>query len=121
MLNSIKTEDQRMTVEIGMDCIMPGIEIANNILYDAWEEFFGNVPQQSISALEAEHLGRILYAAFNMTYNAIREYHLMLGHYDLDTVERFMENAEHITKTIEAKKAIEIARKNNASMTSRRQ
>lgn len=29
MLNSIKTEDQRMTVEIGMDCIMPGIEIAN--------------------------------------------------------------------------------------------
>ena len=57
MLNSIKTEDQRMTVEIGMDCIMPGIEIANNILYDAWEEFFGNVPQQSISALEAEHLG----------------------------------------------------------------
>ena len=25
MLNSIKTEDQRMTVEIGMDCIMPGI------------------------------------------------------------------------------------------------
>ena len=111
MLNSIKTEDQRMTVEIGMDCIMPGIEIANNILYDAWEEFFGNVPQQSISALEAEHLGRILYAAFNMTYNAIREYHLMLGHYDLDTVERFMENAEHITKTIEAKKAIEIARK----------
>ena len=111
MLNSIKTEDQRMTVEIGMDCIMPGIEIANNILYDAWEEFFGNVPQQSISALEAEHLGRILYAAFNMTYNAIREYHLMLGHYDLDTVERFMENAEHIAKTIEAKKAIETKEK----------
>lgn len=48
MLNSIKTEDQRMTVEIGMDCIMPGIEIANDILYDAWEEFFGNVPQPSI-------------------------------------------------------------------------
>ena len=46
-----------------------------------------------------------------MTSNAIREYHLMLGHYDLDTVERFMENAEHITKTIEAKKAIETARK----------
>ena len=35
----------------------------------------------------------------------------MLGHYDLDTVERFMENAEHITKTIEAKKAIETMRK----------
>lgn len=84
MLNSIKTEDQRMTVEIGMDCIMPGIEIANDILYDAWEEFFGNVPQPSISALEAERLGRILYAAFDMTSNAIREYHLMLGHYDLD-------------------------------------
>lgn len=47
MLNSIKTENQRMTVEIGMDCIMPRIEIANDILYDAWEEFFGNVPQQS--------------------------------------------------------------------------
>ena len=46
-----------------------------------------------------------------LTSNAIREYHLMLGHYDLDTVERFMENAEHITKTIEAKKAIETARK----------
>ena len=105
MLNAIKTEDQRTTVEIGMDCIMPRIEIANDILYDAWEEFFGNVPQPSISALEAERLGRILYAAFDMTSNAIREYHLMLGHYDLDTVERFMENAEHITKTIEAKKA----------------
>ena len=95
MLNSIKTENQRMTVEIGMDCIMPRIEIANDLLYDAWEE----------------RLGRILYAAFDMTSNAIREYHLMLGHYDLDTVERFMENAEHITKTIEAKKAIETARK----------
>lgn len=91
MLNAIKTEDQRTTVEIGMDCIMPRIEIANDILYDAWEEFFGNVPQPSISALEAERLGRILYAAFDMTSNAIREYHLMLGHYDLDTVERFME------------------------------
>lgn len=75
MLNSIKTENQRMTVEIGMDCIMPRIEIANDILYDAWEEFFGNVPQQSISALESERLGRILYAAFDMTSNAIREYH----------------------------------------------
>lgn len=85
MLNSIKTENQRMTVEIGMDCIMPRIEIANDILYDAWEEFFGNVPQQSISALESERLGRILYAAFDMTSNAIREYHLMLGHYDLDS------------------------------------
>lgn len=84
MLNAIKTEDQRTTVEIGMDCIMPRIEIANDILYDAWEEFFGNVPQPSISALEAERLGRILYAAFDMTSNAIREYHLMLGHYDLD-------------------------------------
>ena len=71
MLNSIKTEDQRMTVEIGMDCIMPEIEIANDILYDAWEEFFGNVPQQSISALEAERLGRILYAAFDMTSNGL--------------------------------------------------
>ena len=111
MLNAIKTEDQRTTVEIGMDCIMPRIEIANDILYDAWEEFFGNVPQPSISALEAERLGRILYAAFDMTSNAIREYHLMLGHYDLDTVERFMENAEHIAKTIEAKKAIETMRK----------
>lgn len=70
MLNSIKTENQRMTVEIGMDCIMPRIEIANDILYDAWEEFFGNVPQQSISALESERLGRILYAAFDMTSNA---------------------------------------------------
>lgn len=39
MLNAIKTEDQRTTVEIGMDCIMPRIEIANDILYDAWEEF----------------------------------------------------------------------------------
>lgn len=28
MLNAIKTEDQRTTVEIGMDCIMPRIEIA---------------------------------------------------------------------------------------------
>ena len=54
MLNAIKTEDQRTTVEIGMDCIMPRIEIANDILYDAWEEFFGNVPLPSISALEAE-------------------------------------------------------------------
>ena len=83
MLNSIKTENQRMTVENGMDCILPRIEIANDILYDAWEELFGNVPQQSISALESERLGRILYAAFDMTSNAIREYHLMLGHYDI--------------------------------------
>ncbi len=51
MLNSIKTENQRMTVEIGMDCIMPRIEIANDILYDAWEEFFGNVPQLSASII----------------------------------------------------------------------
>lgn len=39
MPNAIKTEDQRTTVEIGMDCIMPRIEIADDILYDAWEEF----------------------------------------------------------------------------------
>ena len=111
MLNSIKTEDQRTTVEIGMDCIMPGIEIANGVLYGAWEEFFGNVPQRNISATEAEHLGRILYAACDMVSNAIREYHLMLGHYELDLVKYFMENAEHIAKTIEARKAIETMRK----------
>lgn len=110
MLDMIKSAEQRMTIELGMDCIMPGIEIATGILYDAWEEFFGNDPQQSISAIEAEHLGRIIYAAFDMVSNAIREYHLMLGHYELDTVKRFMDNAEHIAKTIAARKAIETAR-----------
>ena len=96
MLDMIKSAEQRMTIELGMDCIMPGIEIATGILYDAWEEFFGNDPQQSISAIEAEHLGRIIYAACDMVSNAIREYHLMLGHYELDTVKRFMDNAEHM-------------------------
>lgn len=49
MLNSIKTENQRMTVEIGMDCIMPRIEIANDILYDAWETIFykGIMPSET--------------------------------------------------------------------------
>ena len=105
------TRNERMTIEEHTFCEMAGIELASQLLHALWAEYFEIRVQEAIAVSEAEILGCRLLAALAILDNAIRNYHLTLGHYGEACVQHFIEEASRLQKTIEAEKAADTARK----------
>ena len=105
------TRNERMTIEEHTFCEMANIELASQLLNALWAEYFEARVQEAIDVRDAEILGCRLLAALRILDNAIRDYHLTLGHYDEACVQHFIEEASRLQKTTEAEKAADTARK----------
>ena len=99
----------RLTIARFVDTSMIDIEMANKMLYRVWEDNFGAREQQSISAEEAEDMGRIILAACNLISGAIRDYNFTLGRYEEFDLKHFTEYANRVIKTAEAERAFDKA------------
>ena len=55
-------------------------EIVSKMISDIWERWFSEQDQRELDSGEAAELGRSIYAAQYMLSDAVREYHLEMGH-----------------------------------------
>ena len=92
-------------------------ENGSDLIYEVWERYFSDRVQKEIESRELAFIGQILWAAYDLMSDAIRDYHLMLGHYDELTVQCFLETAKRAQLTADAAKAREHAQKEMRSAT----
>lgn len=84
-------------------------EIVSKMLDDIWERWFSTQEQQALDCDEAAEIGRSIYAASYMLNDAVRDYHLEMGHYYEDSVQCFRETARRYDRASEANELIDEA------------
>ena len=104
------TAHERLTVDNATLDMFTAFESGSDLIYDIWEQYFSDREQKNIESRDLEFIGRILYSVYDRMSNAIRDYHLMLGHYDAPGVQCFIDTAKRAQLTIDAVKASEHAR-----------
>ena len=103
------TRSDRLAAERITGCSFTTAEIVSKMLDDIWVRWFSMQEQQAFDCDEAAEIGRSIYAAFYMLNDAVRDYHLEMGHYDEDGVQRFRETAQRYDRTCEAHELIDEA------------
>lgn len=88
------TAHERLTVDNATIDIFAAFENGSGLIYEVWERYFSDRVQKEIESRELAFIGQILWAAYDLMSDAIRDYHLMLGHYDEPGVESFLEISE---------------------------
>ena len=111
------TAHERLTVDNATIDMFTAFESGSDLIYDIWEQYFSDREQKNIESRDLEFIGRILYSVYDRMADAIRDYHLMLGHYDELTVQCFLETAKRAQLTTDAAKAREHAQKEMRSAT----
>ena len=76
------TAHERLTVDNATLDMFTAFESGSDLIYDIWEQYFSDRERKNIESRDLEFIGRILYSVYDRMSNAIRDYHLMLGHYD---------------------------------------
>ena len=104
------TAHERLTVDNATLDMFTAFENGSDLIYDIWEQYFSDRERKNIESRDLEFIGRILYSVYDRMANAIRDYHLMLGHYDAPGVQCFLDTAKRAQLTIDAVKASEHAR-----------
>lgn len=104
------TAHERLTVDNATLDMFTAFENGSDLIYEVWERYFSDRVQKEIESRELAFIGQILWAAYDLMSDAIRDYHLMLGHYDAPGVQCFLETAKRAQLTIDAVKASEHAR-----------
>lgn len=104
------TAHERLTVDNATIDMFAAFENGSDLIYEIWERYFSARVQKAIEPRDLEFIGQILWAAYDLMSNAIRDYHLMLGHYDAPGVQCFIDTAKRAQLTIDAVKANEHAR-----------
>lgn len=104
------TAHERLTVDNATLDMFTAFENGSDLIYDIWEQYFSDRERKNIESRDLEFIGRILYSVYDRMSNAIRDYHLMLGHYDAPGVQCFIDTAKRAQLTIDAVKASEHAR-----------
>ena len=105
------TAHERLTVDNATLDMFTAFENGSDLIYDIWEQYFSDRERKNIESRDLEFIGRILYSVYDRMANAIRDYHLMLGHYDAPGVQCFLETAKRAQLTADAEKAREHAQK----------
>lgn len=105
------TRSERLLIEGVMDCTMTNVEIGCKLIFDSYEDFFGEAEQKDIPAPEAMRLGRALYAASWLISDALAEYYAEMGHYMEDSVHNLIRRGQRAAQVIEVEKRTEEARK----------
>ena len=111
------TAHERLTVDNATIDIFTAFENGSALIYDIWEQYFSDREQKDIESRDLEFIGRILYSVYDGMTNAIRDYHLTLGHYDAPGVQCFIDTAKRAQLTIDAEKARDHAREEMRSAT----
>lgn len=111
------TAHERLTVDNATLDMFTAFENGSDLIYDIWEQYFSDRERKNIESRDLEFIGRILYSVYDRMANAIRDYHLMLGHYDAPGVQCFLETAKRAQLTADAEKAREHAQKEMRSAT----
>ena len=111
------TAHERLTVDNATLDMFTAFENGSDLIYEVWERYFSDRVQKEIESRELAFIGQILWAAYDLMSDAIRDYHLMLGHYDELTVQCFLETAKRAQLTADAAKAREHAQKEMQSAT----
>lgn len=75
------TAHERLTVDNATIDIFAAFENGSGLIYEVWERYFSDRVQKEIESRELAFIGQILWAAYDLMSDAIRDYHLMLGHY----------------------------------------
>ena len=104
------TAHERLTVDNATLDMFTAFENGSDLIYEVWERYFSDRVQKEIESMELAFIGQILWAAYDLMSDAIRDYHLMLGHYDAPGVQCFLDTAKRAQLTIDAVKASEHAR-----------
>lgn len=104
------TAHERLTVDNATLDMFTAFENGSDLIYDIWEQYFSDRERKNIESRDLEFIGRILYSVYDRMANAIRDYHLMLGHYDAPGVQCYLDTAKRAQLTIDAVKASEHAR-----------
>lgn len=104
------TAHERLTVDNATLDMFTAFENGSDLIYEVWERYFSDRVQKEIESRELAFIGQILWAAYDLMSDAIRDYHLMLGHYDAPGVQCFIDTAKRAQLTIDAVKASEHAR-----------
>lgn len=81
------TAHERLTVDNATLDMFTAFENGSDLIYDIWEQYFSDRERKNIESRDLEFIGRILYSVYDRMANAIRDYHLMLGHYDAPGVQ----------------------------------
>lgn len=105
------TRNERLHIEEIMDCTMTNVDIGCKLIFDSYEDYFGDAEQKDIPALDAMRLGRALYAASWLISDALAEYYAEMGHYTEDSVHDLIRRGQRAAQVIEVDKRIEEARK----------
>lgn len=111
------TAHERLTVDNATLDMFTAFENGSDLIYEVWERYFSDRVQKEIESRELAFIGQILWAAYDLMSDAIRDYHLMLGHYDAPGVQCFLETAKRAQLTADAAKAREQAQKEMRSAT----
>lgn len=88
------TAHERLTVDNATLDMFTAFENGSDLIYDIWEQYFSDREQKNIESRDLEFIGRILYSVYDRMSNAIRDYHLILGHYDAPGVQCFIDTAK---------------------------
>ena len=111
------TAHERLTVDNATLDMFTAFENGSDLIYEIWERYFSDRVQKEIESRDLAFIGQILWAAYDLMSNAIRDYHLMLGYYDELTVQCFLETAKRAQLTADAAKAREHAQEKMRSAT----
>ena len=99
------TAHERLTVDNATLDMFTAFENGSDLIYEVWERYFSDRVQKEIESRELAFIGQILWAAYDLMSDAIRDYHLMLGHYDAPGVQCFLETAKRAQLTADAEKS----------------
>lgn len=111
------TAHERLTVDNATLDMFTAFENGSDLIYEVWERYFSDRVQKEIESRELAFIGQVLWAVYDLMSDAIRDYHLMLGHYDAPGVQCFLETAKRAQLTADAEKAREHAQEEMRSAT----
>ena len=103
------TRSDRLAAEPITGRSFAATEIVSKMLQDSWDRWFSAQEQQEFDRDEAAEIGHIIYAASYMLSDAVRDYHLAMGHYDEGSVQSFREMSREYDRASEAQELIDEA------------
>lgn len=101
------TAEERNTIINALEGTIVNIDTAHHIIMDEIMDNFMSRKQTDIPAGKAEQIGRRLYAAAEMIFNSLIEYHLTVGEYEWRGVEPHLKGCERAQAAIRTEKAAE--------------
>lgn len=105
------TRNERVLIDSVMNCIMTNVEIGCKLISDSYEDFFGEAEQKDIPAIDAERLGRVIYSATSLIFDALAEYYVEVGYDTENSVHDLIRRGRRAAQIIEVDTRTEEARK----------